>query len=112
MPPRKAKSKAAVATATASPTTTAASGSRFKILKVTERTSIRNFVEKHKLKFEAGKGFYQLTKPELIQFYKEVVVRRRKDGVVVSGDEVSFIILQMIACRNSKHLSGLSPTLT
>lgn len=82
MPPKKGKSKEPAATKVVS-------GSRFKTLKVNERISIRNFVEKHKLKFAAGKGFYQLTKPETIQFHKEIVVRRKSDGTMTSGDEVT-----------------------
>lgn len=82
MPPRKAKAKATTATEVVST-------SRFKTLKVNERISIRNFVEKHKLKFATGRGFYQLTKPETIQFHKEIVVRRRSDATLASGDEVN-----------------------
>ena len=81
MPPKKPKSKAPVATKVVG-------SSRFKTLNVTERISIKNLVEKHKLKFATGRGFYQLTKPETIQFHKEVVVRRKSDGVMTSGDEV------------------------
>ena len=81
MPPKKGKSKAAT-------TTEVVSSSRFKTLKVNERISIKSFVEKHKLKFATGRGFYQLTKPETIQFHKEVVVRRKSDAAVASGDEV------------------------
>lgn len=81
MPPKKGKTKAATATEVVR-------SSRFKTLKVDERISIKNFVEKHKLKFAAGKGFYQLSKPETIQFHKEVVVRRKSDGTMASGDEV------------------------
>lgn len=81
MPPRKAKAKVPAAAEVVS-------SSRFKTLKVTERISIKNFVEKHKLKFATGRGFYQLSKPETIQFHKEVVVRRKSDGTMASGDEV------------------------
>ena len=84
MPPRKAKPKASAATEVVS-------SSRFKTLKVTERMSIKSFVEKHKLKFATGRGFYQLSKPETIQFHKEVVVRRKSDGTMASGDEVQFL---------------------
>jgi len=81
MPPKKPKSKAPVATKVVG-------SSRFKTLNVTERISIKNLVEKHKLKFATGRGFYQLTKPETIQFHKEVVARRKSDGIMASGDEV------------------------
>lgn len=84
MPPKRGKPKAAAATEVIST-------SRFKTLKVNERTSIKNFVEKHKLKFATGRGFYQLTKPETIQFHKEIVVRRKSDDTMASGDEVKLI---------------------
>ncbi|XP_078609420.1 uncharacterized protein LOC144880799 [Branchiostoma floridae x Branchiostoma japonicum] len=62
--------------------------SRFRTLKVTKKTSIKDFVSTHKLEFEKGKGFYQLTKPEIIQDYKEIVARRKSDGTFVSGSAV------------------------
>lgn len=83
MPPRKAKK--------APEDTKIVGSSRFKTIRVNERISIKNFVEKNKLKFATGKGFYQLTKPETIQFHKEIVVRRKSDGVFASGDEVGAI---------------------
>ena len=105
MPPKKGKSKELAATKVVS-------DSRFKTLKVNERISIRNFVEKHKLKFAAGKGFYQLTKPETIQFHKEIVVRRKSDGTMACGDEVttnqaSFMTYCLIldVFRSFVHLS-------
>ena len=90
MPPKKGKSKAAAATEVVS-------NSRFKTLKVNERMSIKSFVEKHKLKFATGRGFYQLTKPETIQFHKEIVVRRKSDGTMASGDEVKKISFSFLA---------------
>ncbi|CAH3174471.1 unnamed protein product [Porites evermanni] len=85
MPPKKEKSKAAAATEVVR-------SSRFKTLEVDERISIKSFVEKHKLKFATGRGFYQLTKPETIQFHKEIVVRRKSDGKMASGDEVRALL--------------------
>lgn len=67
------------------------SASRFKSLRVPSRCSIKEFVDKNKLKFAVGRGFYQLTKPETIQFHKEVVIRRRSDGLIVAGDEVPVL---------------------
>jgi len=85
MPPKKGKSKAPTATEIVS-------SSRFKTLKVNERISIKSFVEKHKLKFATGRGFYQLTKPETIQFHKAIVVRRKSDATMASGDEVRTLL--------------------
>ena len=42
--------------------------------------------------FASGRGFYQLNKPELIQDYKEVVIRRRSDKKIVSGDKVREVV--------------------
>lgn len=67
-------------------------GSRFKAIKVTKRVSIKAFVEEKKLRFEKGRGFYQLTKPEVIQDYKEVIVRRQADKQIVTGDKVREVL--------------------
>ena len=70
------------------------STSRFKTLLVKKKTkiSIKSFVEEKKLKFKKGRGFYQLTKPEIIQDYKEVIVRRKSDGVFLTGDKVKEVL--------------------
>lgn len=97
MPPKKGKSKAAAATEVVR-------SSRFKTLEVDERISIKSFVEKHKLKFATGRGFYQLTKPETIQFHKEIVVRRKSDGKMASGDEVKNCFFLKLLCVNLRAL--------
>lgn len=66
--------------------------SRFKTIAVSKRASIKAFVEEKKLKFKKGRGFYQLNKPELIQDYKEVIVRRQSDGKIVTGDQVREVL--------------------
>lgn len=81
MPPKrtsKAKSKEIV------------SSSRFKCFRVEKRISIREFFKANSLEFAIGKGYYQLTKPETIQFHKEIVVRRKCDGKLVTGIEVRW----------------------
>lgn len=83
MPPKKGKSKVPAKTKVVSE-------SKFQTLKVNDRISIKSFVEKHKLKFATGRGFYQLTKAETIQFHKEIVVRRKSDGSMASGDKVNW----------------------
>ena len=49
-------------------------------------------METNTLKFKKGRGFYQLNKPELIQDYKEVIVRRKSDGKIVTGDSVREVL--------------------
>ena len=86
MPPRKAKKSEAKKLV---------SVSRFKCLRVTKRISIREFFKANDLEFAAGKGFYQLSKPETIQDKKEIVVRRKSDGKFVTGDEVRETLYQL-----------------
>lgn len=67
-------------------------GLRFKTIAVTKRCSIKAFVQEKSLTFKKGRGFYQLTKPEVIQDYKEVIVRRKSDGKIVTGDQVRELL--------------------
>ena len=66
--------------------------SRFKTVPVKKRVSIKSLVESNKLSFKKGRGFYQLNKPEVIQDYKEIIIRRKKDGAIITGDEVREIL--------------------
>lgn len=66
----------------------AVAGSRFKTITVKKRTTIKAFVETNKLEFKKGRGFYQLNKPEVIQDYKEIIIRRKSDDALITGDKV------------------------
>ena len=68
------------------------SASRFKTLPVKKRLSIKAFVEENALSFKKGRGFYQLNKAELIQDYKEIIVRRKTDGSFLTGDSVRDVL--------------------
>ena len=63
-----------------------------KLFDVDERIQLKKFIESKGLKFEKGCGFYQLTKKETIQDYKCVIARRKKDGQLVSGDELREVL--------------------
>ncbi len=63
-----------------------------RLISVTKRVSIKSFVQGHKLDFKKGCGYYQLTKPEVIQEYKKVVARRKSDGSYVTGDTVRKVL--------------------
>jgi hypothetical protein len=65
---------------------------RFQILEVHERVAIRYFVEHMGCRFQAGHGFYEFTKKETIQEYKEVVLRDRRTGDMFSGREAREMI--------------------
>lgn len=60
-------------------------GSRFQVLEVDADTSIKEFVEKNGLPFTQGRGFYEFTKKEEIQEYKEVVAQNRASGAIITG---------------------------
>ena len=81
--------------------------SRFKTLKVTKKSSIKDFVNTHKLEFAPGRGFYQLTKAEVIQDHKEIIVRKKCDGSFISGDAVRTA-LDIPPSSGKKHKMDLS----
>ncbi len=65
---------------------------RFQVMRVyggdaEGKISIRDFVENNSLIFEAGKGFYEFNKSELIQGHKEVVLRENETGDLYSGNK-------------------------
>ena len=68
------------------------SDSRFKTISVLKKCSIKALVNDHSLAFKKGRGFYQLTKPEVVQDYKEVIVRRKTDGTFLTGERVRDVL--------------------
>ena len=52
---------------------------------VSERISIKKFVEGIGFDFVKGNAFYQLTKKETIQDYKNIVAKRKSDGCTITG---------------------------
>ena len=74
------------------------------LLEVTERLSIKKFVESCGYEFVKGAAFYQLTKKEIIQDYKNVVARKKVDGTIAVGDELREILK---IPKNSNHWGKL-----
>jgi len=66
--------------------------SRFQILHIDNTTTIKDFVTSTGAVFKTGKGFYQFTKPELIQERKEVVLRDKITGDMFTGDKARLLI--------------------
>ena len=58
---------------------------RFQVLHVDHNTRIDDFVRSTGATFRKGRGFYQLTKSELVQERKEVVLVDKKTGDMWSG---------------------------
>lgn len=65
---------------------------RFQVLHVDDRVSIKDFVESTGATFRKGKGFYEFTKREEIQERKEVVLRDKKTGDMYSGEKAREMI--------------------
>jgi len=65
--------------------------SRFQILHVDADCSIKDFVQANGLLFKQGQGFYEFTKTETIQSYKEVILQDVETGDMFSGDKAREI---------------------
>ena len=66
--------------------------SRFQVLHVEARSSIKDFVLENSLIFKTGRGFYEFTKPEIISHKKEVVLVDRATGDMFTGREAAEMI--------------------
>lgn len=65
---------------------------RFQVMYVDDDQPIRDFVEDNGLIFKKGRGFYQLTKTETIQEYKEVVLREDATGDLYGGEKARELL--------------------
>jgi hypothetical protein len=65
---------------------------RFQVLRVDHDTDIKSFVQRSGATFRKGRGFYQFTKPEVIQEMKEVVLVNRHSGDMFTGAEAREFI--------------------
>lgn len=65
---------------------------RFQVMDVDTDQAIRDFVQDNGLTFKKGRGFYQLTKTETIQDYKEVVLRENETGDLYSGEKARELL--------------------
>ena len=66
--------------------------SRFQVLHVPEKCSIKEFVQNNSLMFRAGRGFYEFSKPEIISSKKEVVLVDKATGDMFTGQEAFDMI--------------------
>jgi Mg-chelatase subunit ChlD len=64
----------------------------FKQIMVDREAEIAPFVRAKGLDYVLGKAFYQLTKTERVQPHKKVVLRHKKTGKIVAGEEVKKIL--------------------
>ncbi|MBY0228504.1 MAG: WGR domain-containing protein [Gemmataceae bacterium] len=69
---------------------------RFQVLEIDEDAPIKKFVEDNGLAFKKGRGFYEFTKKETIQGYKEIILMDKVTGDFFAGDR-------------AREMLGLSP---
>jgi len=59
---------------------------RFQVLDVDTNTALKDFVIANGLTFKTGRGFYEFTKTETVQGYKEIILMDRTSGDMFAGD--------------------------
>lgn len=59
--------------------------SEYELLDVRKKVDIKSFIESWKLPFTKGANYYQLTKPETVQAYKQVCIQDKINGKVYAG---------------------------
>lgn len=63
-------------------------GGRFQVMFVPDDSSIKEFVEENGVTFQRGRAFYQLTKSETVNQYKELILRDKLTGEFFNGSQV------------------------
>lgn len=66
--------------------------SRFQSMRVDHDVTIQSFVNENSLRYEKGKGFYELVKSETIQKYKEIVLEDKQTGDMFTGRRARDLI--------------------
>ena len=61
---------------------------RFQTMTVDENCAIKEFVQDNGLKFKIGRGFYELSKAEDVQQYKEIILQNKETGLMYNGAQV------------------------
>lgn len=61
---------------------------RFQVMTVDENCDIKGFVTKNGIEFKKGRGFYELSKAETVQQYKEIIMQDRETGEMFTGSQV------------------------
>lgn len=70
---------------------TACPPAKYQMLTVDDTCSIKDFVEKNRLTFKTGKGFYEFTKPETISEKKAIVLMDKRSGELFEGKKARKI---------------------
>ncbi len=65
---------------------------RFQVLEVDKDVAIKTFVEDNGLSFKKGRGFYEFTKIETVQGYKEIILMDRTSGDFFAGEKARELL--------------------
>jgi hypothetical protein len=65
---------------------------RFQVLEVDKEVPIKAFVEENGLGFKKGRGFYEFTKTETVQGYKEIILMDRATGDLFEGERARELL--------------------
>lgn len=74
---------------------------RFQVIDVLENCSIKGFVESNGIKYKVGRAFYELTKTEDVQQYKEIILQDKESGDMYYGDEARKHLKLLPQCTRS-----------
>lgn len=61
---------------------------RFQVMTVDRNCDIKGFVTNNGIEFKKGRGFYELTKAETVQQYKEIIMQDKETGEMFVGSQV------------------------
>lgn len=61
---------------------------RFQVMTVDKNCDIKGFVTNNGIEFKKGRGFYELTKAETVQQYKEIIMQDKETGEMFVGSQV------------------------
>lgn len=65
---------------------------QYHLLSVHQKAVIKDFIESWKIAFVPGSAYYQLTKPEKVQGYKQVAIQDKTNGKVYSGPNARALL--------------------
>jgi len=86
---------------------------RFQIFNVDDDDSIKNFVIDQGVEFNAGRGFYELSRKSVkVQSYKEIIIMDKSTGDIFNGPEVRDMLglVEESGDKNNRIVERLKPT--
>ena len=93
----------------------AVAAGRFQVLDVDADTSIKAFVEAQGVIFNKGRGFYEFTKSETVQDYKQIILMNKTSGdmfeVRLQGPADKMCCVGCCRATTRERCSACRPTL-